>query len=80
MKKSSIQNKPEEIDYKALPSSSPLWYQLIAGALARIMEHSVMFPIDALKTKIQSVHTKSISEKLVTQIIRISYAEGALAL
>ena len=32
----------EEIDYEALPDSAPLSHQLLAGAFAGIMEHSVM--------------------------------------
>lgn len=45
----------QEIDYEALPDTAPLSYQLIAGAFAGIMEHSIMFPIDALKTRMQAV-------------------------
>ncbi|KAL2707634.1 Mitochondrial RNA-splicing protein MRS4 [Kluyveromyces marxianus] len=44
-----------EIDYEALPDTAPLSYQLLAGAFAGIMEHSIMFPIDALKTRMQAV-------------------------
>lgn len=80
MQESALHNTPIEPDYESMPSTSPLYHQLIAGAFAGIMEHSVMFPIDALKTRIQSAHTNSISNNLVAQITKISSAEGTLAL
>lgn len=68
-------------DYEALPTHAPLYHQLIAGAFAGIMEHSVMFPIDALKTRIQSANAKSLSAKnMLSQISHISTSEGTLAL
>ena len=71
-----------EIDYEALPSTAPLHYQLLAGAFAGIMEHSVLFPIDAIKTRIQSSATSRIysGNNLLSQISRISTMEGSLAL
>ncbi len=68
-------------DYEALPTHAPLYHQLIAGAFAGIMEHSVMFPIDALKTRIQSANAKSLSAKnMLSQISHISTSEGTLVL
>lgn len=69
----------EEIDYESLPPDAPLYAQLMAGAFAGIMEHSVMFPIDALKTRIQSA-SGSVSTGMLSQINKISTAEGSLAL
>ncbi|GCE97479.1 Fe(2+) transporter [Zygosaccharomyces mellis] len=69
----------EEIDYESLPPDAPLHCQLMAGAFAGIMEHSVMFPIDALKTRIQSA-TGSMSTGMLAQISKISTMEGSLAL
>lgn len=80
MQESAVHNTPIEPDYESMPETSPLYHQLIAGAFAGIMEHSVMFPIDALKTRIQSAHTKSISTNMVAQITKISSAEGTMAL
>lgn len=83
MQESAIHNTPIEPDYETMPSTSPLYHQLIAGAFAGIMEHSVMFPIDALKTRIQSAHTNLTSPKnnnLITQITKISSVEGTTAL
>lgn len=70
----------EEIDYEALPSTAPLSHQLMAGAFAGIMEHCVLYPIDAIKTRIQSATLKSSSNLLLGQISRISTTEGSLAL
>lgn len=69
-----------EIDYESLPANAPLASQLMAGAFAGIMEHSVMFPIDALKTRIQSASGGAASSGMLSQISKISTAEGSLAL
>jgi len=39
---------PDEIDYEALPTTS-LRIQLLAGAIAGIAEHTIVYPIDAIK-------------------------------
>lgn len=40
----------EEVsDYDSLPSASPLSSHLMAGALAGIAEHSIMYPFDSIK-------------------------------
>lgn len=78
-----ISNLHDDIDYESLPSTSPLHHQLLAGAFAGIIEHSVMFPIDALKTRIQSAYNTNLSNKnnsLFKQISKISTSEGTLAL
>ncbi|CCF58796.1 hypothetical protein KAFR_0F01990 [Kazachstania africana CBS 2517] len=67
----------DNINYESLPEDSSLYAQLLAGAFAGIMEHSVMFPIDALKTRIQANH---MSTKLLSQISKISASEGSFAL
>ncbi|CCC67538.1 hypothetical protein NCAS_0A09800 [Naumovozyma castellii] len=72
-----------DVDYEALPAHAPLSHQLLAGAFAGIMEHSTMFPIDALKTRIQSTTTKGTeqtSTSIIKQISKISTMEGSLAL
>ena len=40
--------KNEEVDYEGLPQAS-IAVNMMAGALAGIAEHSVMFPIDSVK-------------------------------
>ncbi|KAJ5564553.1 mitochondrial carrier [Penicillium frequentans] len=45
-----------EFDYEALPSSYGLGRNMLAGAFAGIAEHSVMYPVDLLKTRMQILH------------------------
>ena len=39
---------PEEEDYESLPTTS-VRVQLLAGAIAGIAEHTIVYPIDAIK-------------------------------
>lgn len=43
------------IEYEALPPVYSLSVHLMAGALAGIAEHCVMFPLDSVKTRLQSL-------------------------
>lgn len=54
--------------------------QLLAGAFAGIMEHSIMFPIDAIKTRMQSLNNKNVYTGILNAITKISSTEGSLAL
>lgn len=70
-----------EIDYEALPDDASLAAHLSAGALAGIMEHTVMFPIDSIKTRMQmNLSSKEISRGLLKSISKISSTEGFYAL
>ncbi|ORX38028.1 carrier [Kockovaella imperatae] len=44
---------PEEHEYEALPLGSGWAVNMAAGAMAGISEHSVIFPIDSIKTRMQ---------------------------
>ncbi|CCH59602.1 hypothetical protein TBLA_0B07860 [Henningerozyma blattae CBS 6284] len=75
----------EEIDYESLPINTPLASQLFAGAFAGVMEHTVMFPIDVLKTRIQSNVTLTngysnvllkTNSNVITQLTKITTNEG----
>lgn len=68
-----------EVDYEALPDNSPLVSQLIAGAFAGIMEHTIMYPIDSIKTRMQTLKIKS-SEGIISSYSKISASEGTFAL
>lgn len=68
-----------EIDYEALPDNSPLVSQLLAGAFAGIMEHTIMFPIDSIKTRMQTLKIKS-TDGIISSFSKISATEGSLAL
>ncbi|KAI3405282.1 MRS4 [Candida oxycetoniae] len=72
---------PFEIDYEALPEDATLAAHLGAGALAGIMEHTVMFPIDSIKTRMQlNLSGMELSKGLLTSISKISSTEGFYAL
>lgn len=70
-----------EIDYEALPPDASLTAHLTAGAFAGIMEHTVMFPIDSLKTRMQIISSNpKASGSLINSISKITSSEGAYAL
>ncbi|XP_004270714.1 mitoferrin-1 isoform X1 [Orcinus orca] len=43
-------------DYENLPTSVSLSIHMTAGAMAGILEHSVMYPVDSVKTRMQSLN------------------------
>lgn len=45
-----------EIDYEGLPQGVATSTHMLAGAVAGIMEHCLMYPIDCVKTRMQSLH------------------------
>lgn len=67
----------DEVDYEALPESATMTAQLLAGAFAGIMEHSVMFPVDAVKTRMQA---QSGYTGVLSALTKISTTEGSVAL
>ncbi|XP_074598425.1 mitoferrin-1-like isoform X2 [Brevipalpus obovatus] len=52
---SSIQQH-EDYDYESLPNGYNFHVHMLAGAIAGIMEHSVMYPVDSVKTRMQSLY------------------------
>ncbi|KAJ2773741.1 Fe(2+) transporter [Coemansia nantahalensis] len=48
-----VAHEAAEFDYEELPETSTLAMHLVAGAAAGIMEHSVMYPVDIVKTRMQ---------------------------
>ena len=44
----------EEVEYEALPHSAPFHIQLLAGSMAGVAEHSIMYPFDVVKTRLQT--------------------------
>jgi solute carrier family 25 iron transporter 28/37 len=71
-----------EVDYEALPETSPLSLHLFAGALAGIAEHTIMYPIDTLRTRMQVVNPnpQAIYSSVTSALTRISTTEGSRAL
>ncbi|KAA1468822.1 mitochondrial carrier [Dentipellis sp. KUC8613] len=68
----------EEVDYEALSPNAGLGVNMMAGALAGITEHSVMFPIDSIKTRMQVFSTTpaAVYTGIGNAVTRISSTEG----
>ncbi|GBP05765.1 Mitoferrin [Eumeta japonica] len=51
-------------DYESLPTQNPVTH-MTAGAIAGVMEHCFMYPLDSVKTRMQSLriaHNRTITE------------------
>ncbi|KAJ8102849.1 mitochondrial carrier domain-containing protein [Lipomyces tetrasporus] len=76
-----VEDVDDEYDYEALPKNTSLASNLMAGAFAGIMEHTVMYPVDAIKTRMQVVSVSNTGYTGISNAIsRISATEGARAL
>ncbi|KFA72382.1 hypothetical protein S40288_05606 [Stachybotrys chartarum IBT 40288] len=72
----------EEYDYESLPPNFSLLQNMMAGAFAGIAEHTVMYPVDAIKTRMQVLSPNATTA--YTGVLRSTYqiasAEGVLSL
>uniref|UniRef100_H2ZH07 Mitoferrin-1 n=1 Tax=Ciona savignyi TaxID=51511 RepID=H2ZH07_CIOSA len=66
-------------DYDALPVEWPVATHMLAGAAAGVMEHAAMYPIDCVKTQMQSIRTVHYSG-LRDAFFTITKREGAARL
>ncbi|PVF99893.1 putative MRS4-protein of the mitochondrial carrier family [Serendipita vermifera] len=68
----------EEIEYEALPEAASHGVHMLAGALAGISEHAVMFPVDSIKTRLQllSPSPAAVYSGMSNAVARISSTEG----
>ncbi|TPX53306.1 hypothetical protein SeMB42_g00861 [Synchytrium endobioticum] len=69
----------DEVDYESLPTSS-LAVNLMAGAIAGITEHSVMYPMDAIKTRMQVLHSNVVYTTISSAVSRMMTTEGFASL
>jgi len=71
-----------EVDYEALSSNAGPGANMLAGALAGISEHAVMFPIDSIKTRMQVFATlpAAVYTGIGNAFTRIQSTEGVRAL
>lgn len=51
-----MEKESEEYEYESLPGHYSLGANMLAGAFAGIAEHSVMYPVDLLKTRLQVIN------------------------
>lgn len=67
-----------EEDYEALPEESSMRTHMMAGAAAGIMEHCIMYPVDCVKTRMQSLvpNPKANYSNVGDALIRIVKYEG----
>ncbi|KAH8891674.1 APG9-domain-containing protein [Thozetella sp. PMI_491] len=72
----------EEYDYESLPPNFSLLQNMAAGAFAGIAEHTVMYPIDAIKTRMQilSPTPSAVYNGVIQGTYRIASGEGILSL
>ncbi|EMD00188.1 hypothetical protein BAUCODRAFT_145495 [Baudoinia panamericana UAMH 10762] len=77
-----VVDPPEDYDYESLPPNFSLAANMAAGAFAGIAEHSVMYPIDLLKTRMQVVNPTptAIYSGIGNAIATISRVEGYASL
>ncbi|CAG8516077.1 15460_t:CDS:2 [Rhizophagus irregularis] len=71
-----------EHDYETLPENSPLTANLIAGALAGIGEHAIMYPVDSVKTRMQILNPtpQAVYTGVGNAFSRIASTEGVRTL
>lgn len=70
----------EDYDYEALPPNFSLAQNMAAGAFAGIAEHTVMYPIDAIKTRMQLVNSGTAYKGMIEGTVKIASGEGILKL
>jgi len=72
----------EEYDYEGLPPNFSLLQNMTAGAFAGIAEHTVMYPIDAIKTRMQIINPtpSAVYNGMIQGGYRIATGEGILSL
>ncbi|XP_038848040.1 mitoferrin-2-like isoform X1 [Salvelinus namaycush] len=67
-----------EPDYEGLPQGASTSTHMVAGAVAGIMEHCLMFPIDCVKTRMQSLQPEPAARyrNVMDALRRIITTEG----
>ncbi|KAG8630415.1 hypothetical protein KVT40_002034 [Elsinoe batatas] len=70
----------EDYEYEGLPPNFSLAANMAAGAFAGVAEHTVMYPIDLLKTRMQVINASTVYTGIGNAISTVSRAEGYLSL
>ncbi|KAJ2904651.1 hypothetical protein MKZ38_007487 [Zalerion maritima] len=72
----------EDYDYEALPPNFSLLQNMAAGAFAGIAEHTAMYPVDAIKTRMQVLNPApgAVYDSVWRGMMRIASGEGILGL
>ncbi|XP_065699791.1 mitoferrin-2 isoform X1 [Patagioenas fasciata] len=69
---------PPAPDYEALPQGAAVSTHMLAGAVAGVMEHCVMYPVDCVKTRMQSLRPEPAARyrNVLEALWRIARTEG----
>lgn len=72
------QTEDHEHDYEGLPQYASTRTHMLAGAVAGIMEHCLMFPVDCVKTRMQSLQPEPAARyrNVMDALRRIIATEG----
>uniref|UniRef100_A0A8C6ULU8 Solute carrier family 25 member 28 n=1 Tax=Neogobius melanostomus TaxID=47308 RepID=A0A8C6ULU8_9GOBI len=72
------QTEDDELDYEGLPQGASTRTHMLAGAVAGIMEHCLMFPVDCVKTRMQSLQPEPAARyrNVMDALRRIIATEG----
>ncbi|XP_042315526.1 mitoferrin-2 isoform X2 [Sceloporus undulatus] len=72
---SGVETEPE---YEALPRGSAASTHMLAGAVAGVLEHSLMYPVDCVKTRMQSLQPEPAARyrNVLEALWRIVRTEG----
>ncbi|KAJ0005180.1 hypothetical protein NQD34_011394 [Periophthalmus magnuspinnatus] len=72
------QTEEHEPDYEGLPQGASTRTHMLAGAVAGIMEHCLMFPVDCVKTRMQSLQPEPAARyrNVMDALRRIIATEG----
>lgn len=60
------ESEQAEIDYEGLGENYPLHINMLAGSLAGITEHAVMFPVDVVRVRGLTTPVKFVQESANT--------------
>ncbi|KAM8852204.1 mitoferrin-2 [Synchiropus picturatus] len=76
----AAQDYIDEPDYEGLPQGASTSTHMLAGAVAGIMEHCIMFPVDCVKTRMQSLQPDPAARyrNVMDALRRIVATEGVM--
>lgn len=69
-------DRPSEEEYESLPANTPMSISMAAGSVAGIMEHTIMYPVDAIKTRMQVAGANGLYRGVIKSMSRVSASEG----
>lgn len=82
MAQPSVEPVEDDYDYESLPPNFSLLQNMTAGAFAGIAEHTVMYPIDAIKTRMQILNPSNTPaySGVIRNTFQIARTEGFFSL